>query len=237
MSSAAMVSRADARLGERDVLGDRRVEVVAHHQHVEVLVDRVDGVRPRRVGRRRQHVRLAARLDDVGRVAAAGAFGVVGVDRAALERRERRPRRSPIRSACRCGSRPARPSRRRRSRQLSIAAGVVPQSSCSFRPIAPASTCSRSGAGRLALPLPRKPRFIGNASAASSMRWMCHGPGRAGRRERAGGGPGAAADHRRDARHQRLVDLLRADEVDVRVDAAGGDDHAFAGDDLGARRR
>src|SRR5439155_17921904 len=42
-------------------------------------------------------------------------------------------------------------------------------------------------------------------------------------------------DHRRDARHQRLVDLLRADEVDVAVDAAGGRDHAFSGDDLGAR--
>ena len=35
-------------------------------------------------------------------------------------------------------------------------------------------------------------------------------------------------------RHQRLFDLLRADEVDVRVDAAGGDDQALAGDDLGA---
>ena len=62
-------------------------------------------------------------------------------------------------------------------RAASIAAGVVPQSSCSFRPIAPASTCSTSGGVRLALPLPRKPRFIGKASAASSIRWMCHGPG------------------------------------------------------------
>ena len=33
---------------------------------------------------------------------------------------------------------------------------------------------------------------------------------------------------------ERFVDLLRADEVDVRVDAARGDDHALAGDDLGA---
>ena len=63
------------------------------------------------------------------------------------------------------------------ARQLSIAAGVVPQSSCSFRPMAPASTCSSSGCGKLALPLPRKPRFIGNASAASSIEWMCQGPG------------------------------------------------------------
>ena len=36
-------------------------------------------------------------------------------------------------------------------------------------------------------------------------------------------------------RHQRLLDLLRADEVDVGVEAAGGEDLAFAGDDLGAR--
>ncbi|MCY1369236.1 hypothetical protein D9M68_703200 [compost metagenome] len=46
-------------------------------------------------------------------------------------------------------------------RQVSIAAGVVPQSSCSFSPIAPASTCSRSGACWLALPLPSRPIFIG----------------------------------------------------------------------------
>ena len=34
-------------------------------------------------------MRNAARLDDVGRVAASGAFGVVGVNRAAFERRHR----------------------------------------------------------------------------------------------------------------------------------------------------
>ena len=62
-------------------------------------------------------------------------------------------------------------------RHWSMADGVVPQSSCSFSPITPAWTCSRSASGRLALPLPRKPRFIGKASAACSMRSMCHGPG------------------------------------------------------------
>ena len=46
-------------------------------------------------------------------------------------------------------------------------------------------------------------------------------------------GTGAAADERRHAARQRLVDLLRADEVDVRVDAAGGQDQAFAGDRFG----
>ena len=79
----------DPALGERQVLGDARVEVMADHQHVEVLVDRVDGVGHGRVGRRRQHVRQARDLDDVGRVAAARAFGVEGGDGAALERGDR----------------------------------------------------------------------------------------------------------------------------------------------------
>ena len=58
-----------------------------------------------------------------------------------------------------------------------MAAGVVPQSSCSFSPQAPASTCSLMPAGLLVLPLPKKPRFIGKPSAACSMRPICQGPG------------------------------------------------------------
>ena len=46
-------------------------------------------------------------------------------------------------------------------RQQSMAAGVDPQSSCSFRPMAPAAICSRSGAAWLALPLPSRPMFMG----------------------------------------------------------------------------
>src|SRR5262249_37627860 len=38
----------------------------------------------------------------------------------------------------------------------------------------------------------------------------------------------------RDAAIERILRLLRADHMDVRIDAAGGDDLAFAGDDLGA---
>ena len=58
--------------------------------------------------------------------------------------------------------------------------------------------------------------------------------GRAGGGVGAGGGAGAAAEHRGDAGHQRVLHLLRADEMDVAVEAAGGEDLAFAGDDLGA---
>ena len=62
-------------------------------------------------------------------------------------------------------------------RQQSIAAGVVPQSSCSFSPQAPAATCSRSGSGSELLPLPKKPRLTGYSSAASSMRARFQAPG------------------------------------------------------------
>ena len=58
-----------------------------------------------------------------------------------------------------------------------MAAGVVPQSSCSFRPIAPARICSRSGSAPEPLPLPRKPKLSGNASTASYIRRMFHAPG------------------------------------------------------------
>ena len=58
-----------------------------------------------------------------------------------------------------------------------MAPGVVPQSSCSFSAQAPPSTCSTSAPGSEALPLPAKARFIGKASAACSIRPMCHGPG------------------------------------------------------------
>ena len=58
-----------------------------------------------------------------------------------------------------------------------MAAGVVPQSSCSLRQEAPPSIISTSALGCEALPLPAKARFIGKASAASSMRARCQGPG------------------------------------------------------------
>src|SRR5580704_1690079 len=58
--------------------------------------------------------------------------------------------------------------------------------------------------------------------------------GRARGSERAVRRAGAAADQRGDAGADGFVDLLWADEVDVRVDAAGGDDAAFTGDGFGA---
>ena len=114
-----------------------------------------------------------------------------------------------------------------------MAAGVEPQSSCSFSPIAPARICSCSPSGIELLPLPRKPKFIGSASVDCSIRSRYQRPGRARRRLRACRRPGAAADERRHAARQRDVDLLRADVMNVRVDAARRQDEAFAGNRLG----
>ena len=58
-----------------------------------------------------------------------------------------------------------------------MAAGVVPQSSCNFSPHAPARSCSANGSGVDALPLPRKPMFMGRESTAWSILPMCQGPG------------------------------------------------------------
>ncbi len=68
-------------------------------------------------------------------------------------------------------------SRSATARQVSMAAGVVPQSSCSFSPMHPAPSCSASPSGRAALPLPRSPTFTGNASSAWSMSWALRTPG------------------------------------------------------------
>ena len=57
---------------------------------------------------------------------------------------------------------------------------------------------------------------------------------RAGRRGGARGRPRAAPEHRRNATVESLLDELRADQVNVRVDAAGRDDTVLAGDRLGA---
>ena len=58
-----------------------------------------------------------------------------------------------------------------------MAAGVVPQSSCSLKPDAPAASCSRSAVGDTVLPLPSRATLTGHPSSAWSMRARFHAPG------------------------------------------------------------
>ena len=194
---------ADAALGERDVLGDVLVEVMADHQHVEVLVERVDRVGPRRIRRAGQHVRLAAHADDVGRVAAAGALGVIRVNRAALERRDRIVH--VARLVQRVGV----------NRHLDVVAfgdasgsSRSPPASCPS-PRAASGRSRRRGSARRGLraatccPCRVNPKFIGSASVACSISADVPRARRAGRRVGAGRRPGAAADERRHAARER----------------------------------
>ena len=169
-------------------------------------------------------------------MAAAGAFGVEGVDGAALEGRDACPRRSRDSFSVSVWIITCTSKRSATDRQLSIAAGVVPQSSCSFRQDGAGAHhfLQRLRAARRC-PCRRSARLTGRPSAACSMRAMCHGPGVQVVAAVPVGRAGAAADHRGDAGGERLLDLLRADEMDVAVDAAGGEDLALAGDDFGAR--
>ena len=54
-----------------------------------MLVDGIDGKRPRRIGRGRQDICLSANLDDIRRMTAARTFGMKRVDVAALKRSNR----------------------------------------------------------------------------------------------------------------------------------------------------
>ena len=81
--------RAHPALGEGDIFRHLRIEVMADHHHIQQLGDRVDGIGQGRIGRRGKCPRLAGDLDDVRRVSAAGAFGVIRVDGAAVDGADR----------------------------------------------------------------------------------------------------------------------------------------------------
>ena len=208
-SSAAIVRRADAALGEREVLGDARVQVVADHEHVEVLGDRVDRVRARRVRRRRQHVRVRGDADDVRRVAAAGALGVVGVDRPAGDRLERRLEEAGL--VERVGV------------DRDLDAGLVGDAQAGVdrgrrrAPVLVQLEAARAGAQLLAqrprretvLPLPSRSTLTGAVVERDEHRPpIARGPGVHGRRLRPLGRPGAAADQRRDAGARRASSTI-----------------------------
>ena len=172
-------------------------------------------------------------LHDVGCVAAAGAFGMEGVDGAALEGLDgvldeagfvERVGVDHHLDVVVVRDREAAVDRRRRR------APVLVQ-------------LQRAGAGLDHFLQRRRARGVALAGEAEVHRKpVCRldhssemeRPRRAGRGEGAVRRSGAAAEHRGDAGHQRFFDLLRADEVDVGIEAAGGEDLALAGDHFGA---
>ena len=54
---------ADAAFGEGDIFGHLRIQMMADHEHVEMLGNGVDGVGPRGIRRGRQNIREAKRCE------------------------------------------------------------------------------------------------------------------------------------------------------------------------------
>ena len=225
---------ADAAFGKGHILGDRAVEVMADHQHVQMLFQRVHRVGHRRIGGTRQDVRKPHDLQDIRRMTAARAFGVKGVDRAALDRGQRVLDKARLVQRVgmdhhlhvhRIGHRQAAVDGAGRGAPVLVQLqGTGPGTHLFLQPLGQAGialACKgqvhRKGIRRLHHPhdVPR--------------------PRRAGGGQRAMRGPGAAAQHGGQAGMQRIVDLLGADEMDMRVHPPCGQDAPLARDDLGAR--
>ncbi len=218
-----------ARFRKGHVFRNRGAQVMAHHEHVEVLVQRVDRERHRGIRGGRQTIRLAANLDDVRRVTAARAFGVVSVNRASLERANRildvagfvdrvgmnrdlhvklfRHGESAI--DCRGSSAPVFVQLQTNCAGLDLLAQRLRRGRISFTQ---KSQINGKAVGRFqhAMHVPRAWRARGSVSA--------------------GGRASAAANQRRQAARKRGLDKLRANKMDVGVNSAGCHDFSFTGD-------
>ena len=225
---------ADARIGEGHVFGHAFVEVVAHHQHVEVFGDGVDGKRAGGVGGGGQHVGIHGGLDDVGCVAAARAFGVEGVDDAAVNRLHGVFEKTAFVEGVGVDGDLDVHFVGHGQGGIDHGGGGAPvfvdfQTQGSGADL----FAQRFGVGAVALAekaeVHRKgfgglqhaahiPRAGGNGGGVGAVGWA-----------------GAAADHGGDAALNRVGNLLRADIVDMGVDAAGGGDQVCAVVHFGGR--
>ena len=141
-------------------------------------------------------------------------------------------RRSRTRSAYRCGSSPGCPCRPPRQAIVDSSGRGAPVF-VQFRRTGTGVDLSIQRRGCEAIALAAKPEV--HRESLRRLRACADMPcaGRAGGGVGAGRWAGAAAEHGGHAGIKRLVDLLRADEVDVAVKTAGGEDLAFASDRLG----
>ena len=185
-SSAAMVCGRTRLSAKARSSGRRVVQHMRQHRHRHALVQRIGCERVGGVGRGRDDVVEAVDPQQVGRMAAAGAFGVVHVDGAALDGRQRVLAEAEL--VDRVGVQVDRKSRCRSAAisEPSITAAEAPKSSWILTPSAPPATDSSTAPGS-EQPRPRKPKFNGQRSQRLDQLAQHVGPGAARRRN---AGPG-----------------------------------------------
>ena len=76
---------ADSAFSESQVLGNRGVEVMTDHQHIDMLIKGIDGVGARRVGRGGQNIRFTHDFQYIGCMATTCALCMEGVNCSSLE--------------------------------------------------------------------------------------------------------------------------------------------------------
>src|SRR5262249_25827662 len=225
---------ADAALGKGDILGNPPVEMMGDHEHIKSFIERIHRVGPCRIRRRRNDVRFAADLDDVGRMSATSPFSVKGVNGPALEGRDGIFDKAALIQRVGVddnlyihvigdGETAIDGSRSRTPVFMKLQAtdaglDLFNQTCCQARAaLTEKAQIHGEGVSRLEHPLnmPRSRRA-----------------GRGGRPRRR---PRASAHHRGKAGIERLLDLLRTDEMNMDVDATGSNDLTFARDHLGSR--
>ena len=198
----------------------RSFQVVAHHQHVQVLVEGVDGVR--RVG----FVELGSTLGPAATV----------ISGACRRRRLRtwkawmratadggdRDSTKPISlSVCRMWMATCRPAFVADGNAASIAAGWCPSPRAAW-PEAPPRTCLTSPCNDTVLPLPSSSDVHRPESSARCMRARCHGAGVTVVALLPSAGPVPPPIRVVIPPPSASGDDLRADQVHVAVDGAGG---------------
>ena len=208
--------------------------MVANHQHIQMLINGVDGVGPSRIGGCGQNIGQTTGRDDIRRVSATGTFSVKTVDRAAFE----------------CGERVFD--------KAGFIQGVGVNGDLHIVTVGHRQTAINRGRGSPPVLMEfkadgpgtnlllQRPRQAGVALAQNakvhwkSVQSLQHPmnvplPRSTGSRTRAGGGSGTAADEGRHTRCQSFLYLLRANVVDVGINTAGRQNLAFPGDNLSTR--
>ena len=74
---------ANAAFGKGHIFRNARIKMMAYHEHIQMLIHRIHGVRHGGVGGRRQHTRFTHQAQNIRRMPATGTFGMEGLDGAA----------------------------------------------------------------------------------------------------------------------------------------------------------
>ena len=150
--------------------------MMTNHQHIQMLVDRIDGERTSGIGGGRQDVRFSTYFDDVRSVPPSRPFRMKGMDGPAFERTHRILHEPGLVQGIGMnrdlGVHFVGDSKTNVNRSRSRAPILA-----SFNPMAPPEPVRANASGFEEFPLPRNPRFIGNSSAACNIFPIFHAPG------------------------------------------------------------